>query len=229
MNQFTERHYQALIGYLKDGLRSGELKKDYKLPSEAELAEKLSFNVPSLREAMQLLEMFGLLTQDNDGSYRMSHDAGRGFTDLLALFLLMQNPGYPDVIRLRRSIELQSVPAILENITETEKQTLYFCVARMMAGPRGDRRADDEFHDVLVSASRDSLAAGINRSLIQFTGPTGKIAVSGEYEIDSWEPLIPLHMAVYQAIAAGDADRVADAINTHYDYLLNIYAESGGK
>lgn len=229
MNQFTERHYQALIGYLKDGLRSGTLARDSKLPSEAELAEKLSFNVPSLREAMQLLEMFGLLTRDMDGSYRMSHDVGRGFTDLLALFLLVQNPGYPDVIRLRRSIELQSVPAIMENITETEKQTLYFCIVRMMAGPHGDRRADDEFHDVLVSASRDPLAADINRSLIQFTGPTGRIAVSGEYELDGWEPLIPLHMAVYQAIAAGDAGRVADAINTHYDHLLTIYAESGGK
>ena len=42
MNQFTERHYQALIGYLKDGLRSGSLTRDSKLPSEAELAEILA-------------------------------------------------------------------------------------------------------------------------------------------------------------------------------------------
>lgn len=229
MNQFTQRHYQTLLAYLKDGLRSGELTNDTKLPSEAALAECLSFSVPSLHEAMQLLEMFGLVTQDIDGGYRMSHDVGRGFTDLLALFLLMENLSYPDVIRMRRGIELQSVPAIVENITETEKQTLYYCIVRMMSGARGDRRADEEFHNVLVSASRDKLADGFNRALVQFTGPTGRIAPSGEYELDGWEDLMQLHMQVYQAIAAGDAARTADAINAHYDHLLQAYEKSRGK
>ena len=32
MNQFTERHYQALLRYLKEGVRSGTLQDGSKLP-----------------------------------------------------------------------------------------------------------------------------------------------------------------------------------------------------
>lgn len=225
MNQFTERHYQALLGYLKDGFRSGELSCGSKLPSESELAQQLSFSVPSLREAMQLLGMFGLVTEETDGIYRLTQNVDRGFTDLLALFLLMEEFNYLDVIRLRRSIELQAVPAICKNITETEKQNLYYCIVRMMTGPRGDRRGDDEFHVILVSSSRDRLSSSLNRSLVQFTGPTGKV-LTNEYEIEGWKELVQLHMQVYQAIAANDPERVADAINAHYDFLENLWLKS---
>ena len=89
MNQFTQRHYQALLGYLKTNLRSGALHDGSRLPSESELAAELNFSVPSLREAMHLLEIFGLLTQGADGSYRLSHDVSRGFTDIFSLMLLL--------------------------------------------------------------------------------------------------------------------------------------------
>lgn len=224
MNQFTQRHYQALVSYIKDGLRSGELHIDSRLPSEAELASRLSFSVPSLHEAMQLLQMFGLVREETDGGFRLCNDTGRGITELLALLLLMEQTSYLDVIRLRRSIELQSVPAILQNITEAEKQTLYFSVMRMMTGPRGDRRADDEFHNVLATASRDMLAVNLTGALLQFVGPTGS-AGSNEYEIDGWEALTQLHLQIYQAIASGSAEATTAAINAHYDCLETLWLE----
>lgn len=224
MNHFEQRHYQALVQYLKDGLRSGSLTKDSRLPSEVELAEKLSFSVPSLREALHLLETFGLVRQEVDGGFRMSQDVGLGFSDMLGLFLLMEDLSYQDVIRMRRSIELQSLPAICANITDSEKQTLYFCIVRMMAGPRGDRRADDEFHDVLVSVSRDKLAASLNRALVQFTGP-GRKVLTDEYDTGNWQEIVQLHMNLYQAIKANDPERAAEAVHMHYDTLLRLNDE----
>ena len=104
MNQFTQRHYQALLGYLKTNLRSGALHDGSRLPPEEALAAELNFSVPSLREAQHLLEIFGLLTQDADGGYRLSHDVSRGFTDIFSLMLLLNQLKYSDVHRLRRSI-----------------------------------------------------------------------------------------------------------------------------
>ena len=76
------------------------------------------------------------MTKDADGGYRLSHDVSRGFTDIFSLMLLLNQLQYADVHRLRRSIELQSIPAIMRNITDRERQMLYLCLARMMAsGP----------------------------------------------------------------------------------------------
>ena len=221
MNQFTQRHYQALLAYLKKSLRTGELHDGSRLPPEEELAATLSFSVPSLQEAMHLLEMFGLLTQDTSGGYRLSHDVTRGFTDIFSLMLLLNQLKYSDVHRLRRSIELQSVPAILENITERERQMLYLCLARMMASAHGDRRADTEFHDLLLTASGDQLVISLNRALAQFMG-TNRNLLDDTFYFENWDELVQIHVKLYRAICAKDMHTAIEAVNEHYDFLLYL-------
>ncbi len=218
MNQFTQRHYQALMGYLKSSLQAGTLQDGSRLPSEELLAQELSFSVPSLREAMHLLEIFGLLTPDVDGSYRLSHEVSRGFTDILSMMLLMDQIDYADVNRLRRSMELQSLPAICAGITESQKQTLYLCLMRMMASPHGDRKADAEFHDVLLSASRDKLVISLNRAMAQFMGPRERTSPD-EYNFENWDELVQIHMQLYQAVVNNQPTRAAEAVYAHYDFL----------
>ncbi len=222
MNQFTERHYQALLKYLKDGLRSGEFKDGSKLPSEQELADRLSFNVPSLREALHLLEMFGLVTPDVDGGFRVSHDVSRGFTDVFSMMLLLDQLAYSEVIRMRRSIELQSLAAICRNITETQKSTLYLSLMRMMASPNGDRKADIQFHDVLISASQDKLAISLHRALSQFTGysSTGRQGDDEFYYVENWDEIVQVHAQIYRSVIDGRPEKAAEAVYAHYDFLL---------
>ena len=211
MNQFTQRHYQALLGYLKTNLRSGVLHDGSRLLPEEALAAELNFSVPSLREAQHLLEIFGLLTQDADGGYRLSHDVSRGFTDIFSLMLLLNQLKYSDVHRLRRSIELQSIPAIIENITERERQMIYLCLARMMASEHGDRRADAEFHDLLLTASGDQLVISLNRAL-----------ADDSFYFENWDELVQIHVKLYRAVCARDAARAAEAVNEHYDFLTYL-------
>ena len=222
MNQFTERHYQALLRYLKEGVRSGTLQDGSKLPPERELAELLSFSVPSVREAMHFLKILGLLTQDPDDSFRLRNDLSRSITDIFTLILLMDQHDYADVLRLRRSIELQSIPAICANINETEKQTLYLCLMRMIAAPYGDSKADAEFHDVFVSASRDKLASILNRTLVQLMNPQGS-APSTSYYFGDRDEFVQVHMQLYQAIAANQCEAASDAVNAHYDLLERLF------
>ncbi len=227
MNQFTERHYHALLRYLKEGVRSGTLHDGSKLPPERELAELLSFSVPSVREAMHLLTILGLLTQDPDGSFRLRNDLSRSIADIFTLVLLMDQHEYADVLRLRRSIELQSIPAVCAGITEREKQTLYLCLMKMIAAPYGDSKADAEFHDVLVSASRDKLASVLNRTLVQIMDPRG-YAPSSAYYYGDRDEFMQVHKQLYQAIAANQPEAAAEAVNAHYDLLLQLYDNVAG-
>lgn len=222
MNQFTERHYQALLRYLKEGVRSGTLRDGSKLPSEQELAEHLSFSVPSVREAMHLLTILGLLNQDSDGTFRLRNDLSRSIADIFTLVLLMDQHEYADVLRLRRSIELQCVPAVCAGITQREKQTLYLCLMKMIAAPYGDSKADAEFHDVFVSASRDKLASVLNRTLVQLMDPRG-YAPSSAYYFGDKDEFTQVHMQLYQAIAANEPEAAAAAVNAHYDLLQQLY------
>jgi len=228
MNQFTERHYQALLRYLKEGVRNGTLHDGSKLPPERELAEHLSFSVPSVREAMHLLTILGLLTRDSDGTFRLRNDLSRSIADIFTLVLLMDRHEYADVLRLRRSIELQSIPAVCAGITQREKQTLYLCLMKMIAAPYGDSKADAEFHDVFVSASRDKLSSILNRTLVQLMDPKG-YASSNSYYYGNREEFVQAHMQLYQAIDAKQPEAAADAINAHYDLLERLFGHPSGR
>ena len=215
MNQFTERPYQALLGYLKEELADHRLQVGSLLPSDSQLSARLSFSVPSIRESLHLLEMFGLLSPAEDGQYRVSHDVSRGFTDILSLMLLTDQLRYADVVRLRRSITLQSLPAICKEITESQKQNLYLCLVRMMASEHGDLKADMEFHDTLLAASGDQLALSLNRALNQFMRGEKKT----EYYFENWEALVQIHVQLYRGVVDGDVEAAAKAVNDHFDLL----------
>ncbi len=225
MNQFTERHYQALLGYLKEGVRSGALHDGSKLPPEAELAELLSFSLPSIREALHFWKILGILAQDPDGSYRLRNELGHSITEIFTLILLMNRHEYTDILRLRRSLELQSIPAICANITDTEKQTLYLYLMRMMAAPYGDNRADAEFHQALVAASRDKLATNLNHALVSLMDPS--VSSANAYYSGDMDEFTQVHMQLYHAIAAKDSKLAAEAVNAHYDLLAQQYCSKG--
>ena len=214
----SQRHYQAVIQGLKDRLRDGTLHVGSPLPPETVLAEQLNFNVSSISDALRALALLGILSQDDAGVYRLSGDMSQSFSDLFSIMLLMGCFDYAAVSRLRRGIELQALPAIMENLTEQEQRNLYACLVRMMASAHGDQKADREFHNLLITASRDQLVISLIHAMAQFMGPQLRDA-NGDYYFEYWDRLVQIHADLYHAIVRKDLAAATAALNAHYDII----------
>ena len=63
--------YEIIMKQIKDIVKSGELKRGDKLPSERDLALKLNVSRTSVREAIKALETLGLVqSKHGEGNYR---------------------------------------------------------------------------------------------------------------------------------------------------------------
>ena len=214
----SQRHYQAVIQSIKEHLRSGSIQVGSPLPPDAKLAEELNFSVGSISDALRALALLGVLTQDEDGVYYLSGDMSQSFSDMFSLMLLMGCFDYVSVSRLRRGIELQALPTVMENLTEQEQRNLYTCLVRMMASEHGDQKADKEFHNQLITATRDQLVISLIRAMSQFMSPQQHDA-DGDYYFEYWDRLVQLHANLYHAIVDKDLPAATAALNEHYDII----------
>lgn len=214
----SQRHYQAVIQLLKEYLRDGKLQIGSPIPSSTVLVEELSFSVSSIDDALRALTLLGILDQNEHNVYHLTGDMSRSFSDLFSMMLMMGQFDYASVNRLRRSIELQTLPAIMTNLTEQQQHNLYACLVRMMASEHGDLKADKEFHNIMISASQDQLLISLIRGMSQFMSPLLRDA-DGDYYFEYWEQLVEIHAELYNALICHNLDAAVRALNTHYDIL----------
>ena len=66
----TTKVYEQVIEQIKSKIKSGEIKKGDRLPSEREMAESIGVSRASVREAIRALEVVGLVeSRQGAGNY----------------------------------------------------------------------------------------------------------------------------------------------------------------
>lgn len=212
-----ERHYIAVTNYLKYGLIDGTLAVNSLLPDSGQLAATLGYSEDSIEDVLSAMETTGILSHEPEG-YRLTGDMSNCFTDAFALMLLMNRFSYRDISHLRRSIERQALPAIVQNLNESEKNNLRLCLLRMKASEHGDARADKQFHDQLIDASGNPLLICIVRAMSQVL-ELQLSTLTANVPVQIWRLLAKAHEALFDAIVQGDLAAAEAALDTHYDLV----------
>ncbi len=157
----------TVIAQLLDRLLEGELKVGDKLPAETELAGQVGVGRNSIREAMKVLQVLGIIERrQGDGSY-ISSSFNVPFDSLL--FSLIGKISKPEeLVELRRVLELGVMELVIEKADEEdfrllqEKVDLLDRYAKMDPIPIDEAiRADMAFHLALIDVTR-------NDALVEF-------------------------------------------------------------
>lgn len=90
---------------LESMILEGSLKAGQKLPPERELALQFEVSRPSLREAIQKLEVKGLVTRRQGGGTFVSDNILSGFSDPLFDLMSQNNEAQFDLLEFRHGIE----------------------------------------------------------------------------------------------------------------------------
>lgn len=223
------RAWQSVLEHIESRLLSGDLVPGDRLPGERALAAELGVGRSSVREAIRVLEVLGLIRTSsgsgpNAGAIIVSIPGG-GMSALMRLQIAAQGFRVADIVQTRLILETEVV-SLLSDTTPDLSAALRLLGA--MDDPRISTEAflalDTQFHLALCEALDNHV---LTATMAGLRGSIESYALIGAQNLPSWKEtstrLRHEHHEIADAIRAGDAKRARRATRNHiHDY----YTES---
>jgi DNA-binding FadR family transcriptional regulator len=223
----SERIASAIVAdIVTSGLKEGD-----RLPNEMAMASQFGVGRGSLREALRILEVHGVISlRSGPGGGPViiatdPRDVARSFS----LYLQLNRATIRELIQARLFIE----PVIARMAAETHEPAglarLSQAVADEAAIPPGDPdfiTASNNFHYVLATLSGNKVIDLLATSLKELY--TTRVVAAGLVNDLEHGQLRSEHQQIAQAILDGDAARAERLARKHTEYYLGLVAEYPG-
>jgi len=204
-----------LIGVLQDYILNGDLKPGMEIPPERQMASELGVSRFSLREALRVVQVQGLIEISRGRRPRVAKSSAGAAAKVISLTLRRSEKALLDLIEARQSLEcgiarfaaLRAKPFHIKAMKETiadlkrNKGTLGVCVAK-----------DVEFHSILVKASG-------NRVFEIMLAPLAELLRKSRTETMRLDidRAITGHESILSAVIGKDSDKAVQAMHNHLE------------
>ncbi|MCJ1708631.1 FadR/GntR family transcriptional regulator [Microbacterium sp. VKM Ac-2923] len=229
MTSSAPRAWQVVLERIESDLREGRLTPGDRLTPERELATQLGVGRSSVREAIRVLEVLGVVrtaTGSGPSAGAMIVTTPRGG---LAAFLRLQVAanGFPlaDVVRTRIVLECDVAERLAS--TDADLTDVHDVLDAMDADdldPAEFLALDARFHQALAEVSGNAVVsammAGLRSSIEAYTR-------AGAARLDAWPRVVDRlrreHRHIVDAVSRGEADEARDAVRAHItDYYTDV-------
>ena len=210
----------------------GILRVGDRLPGERDLARQFEVSRPILREALKELEERGLLVTQHGGGTYVADVIGQVFTRPVMELIARHQKATHDYLEYRREVEGIAAEFAALRATQADKALLTRMIAAMKAAHQKDDFAEEaaidvEFHNAIGECAHNIillhtlrscyrlLSEGVfyNRAMIyNFTGAR--------------EKLLTQHVAIGEAVIAGDPAAARAAAQAHIDYVVTAMSDA---
>ncbi len=220
---------ESVVDQIESMIVNGILKEGYKLPSERELAEVMGVSRPKLREAIKQLERDGLVTVRHGEGTFIAKLTGRAMSPAFLALYARHGEAFYDYLEYRREQEGFAASLAAQRATQSDHERLRDIIRDMQeAWEQNDndaaQEADIRLHTAIVDASQnttlihmmasvyDLTREGVfyNRRFLRTMDGTGKA-------------LLEQHIALVDAIIAGDATAAKTAALAHMDFVESSF------
>jgi len=225
-----ERTWQVVLGRIESDLADGVLKPGDHLAPERALAAELGVGRSSVREAVRVLEVLGLLrTQTGSGPTSgavITAAPSDGMSVLMRLQVAAQGFRVTDVVRTRLLLET----AVIGELAEVPLPDLSEADALLLAMDDDAHSSaeflalDAQFHLALASAAGNQVViatmAGLRTSIEGYVR-------TGAAELSAWSPVAARlraeHRAIVASVRARDPETARRLVQEH---ITGYYAET---
>lgn len=218
--------YEQVIEQIKSKIKSGEIKKGDRLPSEREMAELIGVSRTSVREAIRALEVVGLVeSKQGAGNYIKTNFDNSLFEPLSVMFML-QESSVQEMYDLRETLELECAKLSAKNIEDNELALLTAIVDRMyIAGTEEESlELDIKFHHLIAKASRNVLLINMLDVISQLMDEfIQKSRMQILHEGNTKESLLEIHENLLRALKCRDESKVCNAMKEHFNLIRKSY------
>jgi GntR family transcriptional repressor for pyruvate dehydrogenase complex len=216
--------YAAIVDQIVEGVRAGAFPAGQALPSERELASRLSVGRSSLREAIRVLEHAGVLeVRTGIGTYVT--EKGLSKASMLRVEAAVVGEQSPlDVIAARRALEpgcaelaaIHRRPADIEVLRANIREH-----ATLEARGKSAEDVDMGFHLAVAAASNNPMLVTLVEQVVETMrqGTWRDLKGRTRSRDGSAERYLEQHRAVLVAIERCDAAGAAKAMREHLDLI----------
>ena len=199
----------VLADRLRSRIRSGELREGQWLPTERELVAQTGLSRMSVREALRMLEVEGLIEikPGRNGGSRVRRPAGDELTRHLELFIWGRGIGFEDLHDVREALEALGAEGAAQRRTDAELAELIAKTQAVEAAVGDVERyleANLAWHMTVVRASHNELLISIMNVLSNAIHQATAIEAFDSPEVR--ESTIKIHRRILAAIEARDAE-----------------------
>lgn len=207
---------EQLIGLIL----SGKLNVGDRLPTENELASQVGIGRNSVREAMKVLQVLGILERrQGDGSYIASE-----FTipyDSLLLTLISKIAGANELVELRRMIEVGVADLVVEKAGDGDIEKLEKAIDRLESftrdpafDPEDVMRADLAFHTAFIEITGNKAIIELGRLIMRLFQSSMAAHLSSH---DGIARAVRDHRAICGAVKDRDREKLRSMIVHSFD------------
>ncbi|MGH2946840.1 MAG: FadR/GntR family transcriptional regulator [Solirubrobacteraceae bacterium] len=223
------RAFEEVVLQIEEAIAAGDLRAGDRLPSERELAVIFEVSRNSVREALRILEAFGVIAarqgRGPDAGSVVTAVERNGLSGMLRLYATVLRIPLQDLVDVRVALEAMNARAAAAQDGADRVADL----AREMA-PGLDKdaflRLDTEFHVALARASGNSLAPLLMEALREAIAREMR---RGFDTLEDWpgtrDRLAAEHVEIAELVAAGDAEAAALAVERHVRDFYRLLLE----
>ncbi len=221
-----------VIDQIEQLLLDGVLRDGDRLPGERDLAQSMDISRPILREALKELENRGLLVSHHGGGTYVADMIGQVFSRPITELIARHERATLDYLDYRRELEGLTAEMAAKRATDADRAILQRIIADMKAAHDSgnfdaELDADVELHNVIGECAHNIILLHTMRACYRllsrgiFYHRSLVFAVPG-----AREQLLGQHIAIADAIIAGDPRAARAAAQTHLDFIVNAMTEA---
>lgn len=214
-----QRLYEQIIAQLREHVAAAELKAGDRLPSERELADRLGVSRASIKQAIVVLEVQGLVEIRHGGGTYLRGDSLS--TEPIAA-LVERRRRLPDVLDAREALEGKLAELAAARRTEEDLAEIDAALEAMRRqveagtlGEDGDRR----FHAAVTAAAHSGLLAEFMHEIAE------QIAESRHESLQQPErpaQSLDQHIKIAEAIRAQNPGAAVAAMRAHLETVSRV-------
>jgi GntR family transcriptional repressor for pyruvate dehydrogenase complex len=210
-------------------IRRHELRAGDQLPSERQLAGLFRASRGSVREALRVLELSGVIVSRRGGGHFVTDTLPGASTQPLSQFLERQREHLLDVSEARQMFEPRIAFLAAERALPEDIDALRRALEEQERGLREDDvvamvNADRQFHQTLAEAARNQTFIMLHNYLSNLVAGDRREAIENSSLRRTQSPID--HRSIYEAVAAGDAAAASAAMLQHLKNVESILLDA---
>ena len=224
----SEKLSKSVVRQVEQLILRGILRPGERLPSERELAEKLSVSRPSLREALSELQDAGLLTSRAGAGVFVAEVLGSAFSPALMRLFATHDEAVYDYLAFRKDLEGLAAERAARVGSNTDLKVINAIYTKMEAAQskrssEEEARLDAQFHMSICEAGHNVVMLHMMRSMYELlqTGVFYNRQATFRQRSGRSE-LLGQHRAINEALQARDPEAARAAVHNHLDFVASV-------